>query len=151
MSLTTTTHLNLPGTAAAALAFYGEVFDGRVDLVRYRDAGMPADAPGAELVLFGQVESPSGFRIMAYDVPGGGDALLAGATHRRDGVTTTERPFFVSVRGSSVDEIAQCWERLAADAVVIEAFAASAWSAGSGMLTDRFGVTWVLDVAASAG
>lgn len=25
--------------------------------------------------------------------------------------------------------------------------AASAWSAGFGMLTDRFGVTWVLDVA----
>ncbi|MYR62389.1 VOC family protein, partial [Streptomyces sp. SID625] len=32
---------------------------------------------------------------------------------------------------------------------VVEPLAASAWSAGFGMLTDRFGVTWVLDVAAA--
>ncbi len=35
---------------------------------------------------------------------------------------------------------------------MIEPLAASAWAAGFGMLTDRFGVTWVIDVQApSAG
>jgi PhnB protein len=33
---------------------------------------------------------------------------------------------------------------------VIEPLAASAWSAGFGMLTDRFGVTWSLDVRPAA-
>ena len=32
---------------------------------------MPAEVPGAENVVFGQVESADGFRVMAYDIPGG--------------------------------------------------------------------------------
>ena len=35
-----------------------------------------------------------------------------------------------------------------ADAFVVEPLAASAWSAGFGMLTDRFGVTWSVSVTA---
>ena len=36
-------------------------------------------------------------------------------------------------------------------AVIVEPLAASAWSAGFGMLTDRFGVTWSATVTADAG
>ena len=42
------------------------------------------------------------------------------------------------------------WEKLSASASIVEPFAASAWSAGFGMVTDRFGVTWILSVAAPA-
>ena len=55
-----------------------------------------------------------------------------------------------SVRGTSFDETARRWEALSDGATVVEPFAASAWSAGFGMLTDRFGVTWVVDVDAAA-
>lgn len=41
------------------------------------------------------------------------------------------------------------WNGLAEGGQVVEPLAASAWSPGFGMLTDRFGVTWVLDVQAS--
>ena len=51
------------------------------------------------------------------------------------------------MRGSSLDEVRGYWDRLAVGATVVEPLAASAWSPGFGMLTDRFGVTWVLDVA----
>lgn len=39
------------------------------------------------------------------------------------------------------------WSKLSARATIIEALAASPWSAGFGMLTDEYGVTWVVDVA----
>ncbi|WP_232622160.1 hypothetical protein [Rhodococcus rhodochrous] len=45
MSVSTTTHLNLPGTAREALGFYGDVFGGEVDLTTYAQVGMPQDAP----------------------------------------------------------------------------------------------------------
>ena len=150
MTIITTTHLNFRGTARAALEFYQSVFGGDLSITRYRDVGMPTDAPGAENVVFGQLESDSGFRVMAYDIPGASaGATDAAGARRENGVTLTDQPFFLSVRGDTLDEAQRYWAALAAGAAVIEPLAASAWSPGFGMLTDRFGVTWVIDVAAA--
>jgi PhnB protein len=151
MSITTTTHLNFRGDARAALEFYATVFGGQVTIATYGDFGMPKDAPGADNVVFGQVETEDGFRVMAYDIPGqpGGSASAAGSTRRENGVTVTDQPFFVSVRGETLDEVEAYWQKLSVGASIVEPLAASAWSPGFGMLTDGFGVTWILDVAAA--
>jgi PhnB protein len=83
---------------------------------------------------------------MAYDVPGR-DQPFPGATRRQHGVTVTDSPFFLSVRGDSLNDVGQYWNGLADGATIVEPLASSAWSAGFGMLTDRFGVTWGIDVA----
>lgn len=149
MSIATTTHLNFHGQARAALEFYQSVFGGQVTIATYGDFGMPKDAPGADGVVFGQVESGEGFRVMAYDIPGQPAPVAAGSTTRQNGVTITDQPFFVSVRGQSLAEVEDYWAKLSADATVVEPLAASAWSPGFGMLTDSFGVTWILDVASA--
>jgi len=41
------------------------------------------------------------------------------------------------------------WEGLAKGATVIEAFGPAQWAPAFGMLADRFGVTWIVDVAAA--
>ena len=151
MTITTTTHLNFAGDARAALEFYQSVFGGQATIATYGDFGMPKDVPGAENVVFGQLETAGGFRVMAYDIPGksGGSAVNAGSTHRENGVTVTDQPFFVSVRGETLDEIEGYWGALSVGASIVEPLAASAWSPGFGMLTDGFGVTWILDVASA--
>jgi PhnB protein len=149
MTLTTTTHLNFRGVARQALEFYGSVFGADVTIATYGDFGMPAGVPGADKVVFGQVASADGIRLMAYDIPGQVDAdaaATAGTTRRENGTTVTDRTFFQSLQGDSLDEITRYWDALADGAEIVEPLAASAWSAGFGMLTDRFGVTWVLDV-----
>ncbi|MFB2582765.1 VOC family protein [Herbiconiux sp. P15] len=149
MSITTTTHLNFRGDARSALEFYASVFGGEATIATYADFGMPAEAPGADRVVFGQVQTDSGFRVMAYDIPGQTEgAQPEGSTRRENGVTLTTSPFFVSVRGDSLTEVEGYWQSLSAGASIVEPLAASAWSPGFGMLTDRFGVTWILDVAA---
>lgn len=154
MSITTTTHLNSTGgRARQALEFYAAVFGGTASVTTYGDVGMPADQPGAERVVFGHVATDDGFRVMAYDVPEhAGDAAPtpAGSARREHGVTVTDQPFFVSVRGESLDEVRTYWDRLADGATVVEPLAASAWSPGFGMLADRFGVTWSVDVQPAA-
>ncbi|MFF8327035.1 VOC family protein [Rhodococcus qingshengii] len=150
MSIKTTTHLNFRGDARAALEFYQSVFGGQVTIATYGDFGMPKEVPGAENVVFGQVETEDGFCVMAYDIPGqsGGSAGNAGSTHRENGTTITDQPFFVSVRGETLEEVQNYWAKLSAGASIIEGLAAAAWSPSFGMLTDAFGVTWILDVAA---
>ncbi|RFA16239.1 bleomycin resistance protein [Subtercola boreus] len=154
MSIQTTTHLNFRGEARAALEFYQSVFGGPLVIATYGDFGMPAGAPGASNVVFGQVGSENGFRVMAYDVPGeasisSASAGVAGSTHRENGVTLTDQSFFVSARGETLEEVQGYWSALSVGGTVVESLAAPAWSPGFGMLTDRFGVTWILDVAAA--
>ncbi|MFG1803897.1 VOC family protein [Micromonospora carbonacea] len=150
MAISTITHLNFRGDARAALEFYQSVFGGHLTVVAYGDFGMPKGLPDADKVVFGQVTADNGFRIMAYDVPGGAPAVAAPTVTTRDnGMTLTGERFFVSVRGDSADEVGALWDRLADGAQVVEEFGPSPWAPGFGMLTDRFGVTWILDVAAA--
>ncbi len=137
MTVTTTPHLNFRGDARQALAFYQGVFGGDLAVVTYRDAHAVQDPAEAEHVIWGQVTSPEGFRVMAYDVPG------------RLPWSPGEIPFFVSVRGGDVGEITRLWEKLSEGAAVVQPLAPAGWAPLYGMLKDRFGVTWVLDVAAA--
>ena len=148
MALTTTTHLNFTGEARAALEFYRSVFGGHTTVITYGDFGMPKDLPDADKVVWGQVAADNGFRVMAYDVPGRAAPAASSSTTRENGMTVTDEPFFVSVRGETAEEVGALWTKLADGATVIENYGPSQWAPGFGMLTDRFGVTWVLDVAA---
>lgn len=135
MTITTSTHLNFRGNARAALEHYQSVFGGHLVILTNRDAYAVEDPSEADQVKWGQVTADNGFSIMAFDVPGS------------QGFDRGERSFFVSVRGDSVEEVTSCWKGLADGATIVEDLAASQWSPAYGMLTDRFGVTWVLDVA----
>lgn len=135
MSVTTTPHLNFRGAAKAALEFYHSVFGGRLILVSNADAHSAETPAEADQIKFGQVIGADGFQIMAYDVP-------ASASYDQG-----EKSVFVSVRGDSADEIATLWGRLAQGSTIVEDLGPSAFSPAYGMLKDRFGVTWVLDVA----
>ncbi|WP_280470608.1 VOC family protein [Nocardia farcinica] len=150
MSVHAVAHLNFHGQARAALEFYQSVFGGQITIATYGDFGMPAELPDATKVVFGQVIADNGFRVMAYDVPGADTPIAQGVptTRRENGTTLTTEPFFLSVRGDTVAEVGALWGRLAEGASVIEEFGPAQWAPGFGMLRDRFGITWVLDVAA---
>lgn len=145
MTISTATHLNFPGTARAALDFYQTVFGGQVTTTTYAQVGMPADAPDADKVVFGRLTADNGLGVLAYDIPGR-EEPFAGATRREFGTTITDQPFFVSLSADTLDEITPYWARLSDAATIVEPLAASAWSPGFGMLTDRYGVTWALTV-----
>ncbi len=150
MTVSTTTHLNFRGDARAALEFYQSVFGGELVVATYADFGAPKDTPDADKVVFGQVAAENGFRVMAYDVPATGQSARPSepSTRRENGMTITQEPFFISLRGESVDEITGYWEKLSEGATVVEPLASSQWAPLFGMLTDRFGITWVVDVVA---
>ena len=137
MTVQTTTHLNFRGQAREALEFYHSVFGGERTIVTYGDLGATQGAAQAEHVIWGQVASDQGFRIMAYDV------------QPEKAWNPGENAFYVSVRGPSPEAITAYWEKLRVGASVLQPLGASAWSPLYGMLTDRFGVTWVMDVMAA--
>jgi PhnB protein len=134
MAITSTTHLNFRGNAREALGFYQGVFGGALAAISYKDAHSVTDPSEADQIMWGQVASPEGFAIMAYDVP------------KAMGWDPGQIPFFVSVGGDTGEEVTGYWEKLKDGATIVQPLAPSGWSPLYGMLKDRFGVTWVLNV-----
>ncbi|MET8003680.1 VOC family protein [Nonomuraea glycinis] len=134
MTVKSVTHLNFRGDARAALEFYRSVFGGDLAVVTYKDAGNVQDPAEADQVMWGQVVTDDGFHVMAYDVPA------------RLPYDQGENSFFLSVRGESAQEITAYWEKLTAGATVVQPLAPAQWASLYGMLKDRFGVVWVMDV-----
>jgi PhnB protein len=135
MSVKSVTHLNFRGDARAALEFYQSVFGGHLSVVTYKDAGNAQDPAEADQVMWGQLVADSGFHVMAYDVPS------------RLPWDRGENSFFLSLRGETTEEITAYWEKLSDGAGVAQPLGPAQWAPLYGMLTDRFGVVWVVDVA----
>lgn len=135
MSIETTTHLNFDGDARAALDFYATVFGGEATVVTYAQMSASDDPAWADRVVFGQLSTPAGLRVMAFDVwPGQPYDQGANA-------------FYVYVHGDDVDEVTRYWDALSEGAQIRQPLAPSAWAPLAGQLRDRFGVVWALDVA----
>jgi PhnB protein len=134
MSVNAVTHLNFRGDARQALEFYHSVFGGELTIMSYEDMGNVQEPSEAKQVVWGQVAASNGFRVMAYDVP------LSRPW------SAGEDPFFISLRGASAEEITTFWAGLSKGATVVAPLAPAQWATLYGMLKDRFGVTWVVDV-----
>lgn len=134
MSVQAVIHLNFQGQARAALAFYQSVFGGDIMQVAYGESGQPADAADAGRIIYGQVTAPNGFHIMAYDVE---------ANKPWD---QGRNAFFAALVGESQEEIRTLWNGLADGAHIEQPLAEAEWSPLYGMLKDRFGVTWIVNV-----
>ncbi|WFR73181.1 VOC family protein [Prescottella defluvii] len=133
MTVNVTPHLNFRGNAREALEFYQKVFGGELAIISYADMGNLAPET-ADHVTWGQVEAANGFRIMAYDV------------YPNLPWNQGQDPFFVSVRGTDPEELQRFWDGLADGATIKQPIGPSQWAPLYGQLTDRFGVTWVLDI-----
>lgn len=134
-------YLNFRGQAKEALAFYHSVFGGELTVSSFAELGMD-DVPEAErgLVMHGQLETPAGFTLMASDVP----------SHMEYAVGTNQ--FSISLSGPSGDdaELRGYWQKLGEGATIVEPLATAPWGASFGMLTDRFGIAWLVNISADA-
>lgn len=132
-------YLNFRGDAREALEFYHSVFGGDLTVGTFAEFGM-TDVPETErdLVMHGQLETPSGFTLMASDVPSH-MAWEPGAN-----------AFSVSLSGRSGDdaELRGYWDGLSAGATVQQPLEAAPWGATFGMLADRFGIAWLVNISA---
>jgi PhnB protein len=139
MSIATTAHINFRGQAREALTFYESVFGGKTMIATYADIHQIEDPAQADSVAWGQVEAPDGFRIMAYDVQ-------TAKPYDRG-----QNAFYIALRGTDANEIQTRWDALADGATILTPLAPAVFAPLYGMLTDRFGVTWIVDVATAYG
>ena len=136
MSAQLNPYLTFPGTAREAMTYYQEVFGGDLTLSTFGEFG--ADGEGSEGIMHAQLETPQGFVLMASDTaPGQGDGFTPG-----DHMS-------VSLSGDD-DALRGIWEGLAEGATVTMPMEKQMWGDEFGMLTDRFGIPWMVNIGSTS-
>ena len=120
-------------TARQALTFYQGVFGGELQIMTFGDSGAAQDPAQAQLVMHGQLETANGFTLMASDTPQTMD--LADASN-----------ITVSLSGGEEDLLTGYWNGLSEGATIIEPLVKAPWGDTFGMLVDKFGTRWMVNI-----
>ena len=126
-------YINFRDNARQALEFYKEVFGGDLRVNTFGEYGDP-NQPGADGVMHGQLETDSGFTLMASDAPPGMD-VSSGAGN-----------ITISLSGDEEQQLRGYWDKLSEGGTVTMPFEKQMWGDLFGMCTDKFGVPWMVDV-----
>ncbi|MEU0200132.1 MULTISPECIES: VOC family protein [unclassified Streptomyces] len=126
-------YLTFDGDARQAMEFYQEVFGGTLDLHTYGDFGQP-DAPNADQIMHGMLETPGGFTLMGADNPPGMES-------------PQDSRYSVSLSGDDDAELRGYWEKLSEGGSVSVPLEKQMWGDEFGMCTDRFGVPWMVNIS----
>ncbi len=134
MATRLTPYIMFGDSAREALEFYHSVFGGELVLGTFGEAGMPV-GPGRENhVMHGMLESTGGLVLMGADTPSETGHPTGGAIS-------------LSLSGEDLGELQGYWVALCDGGTVTMPFAPAPWGDTFGMLVDRFGVEWMVNVA----
>ncbi len=128
-------YLGFRDTARQAMEFYQTVFGGELMLSTFAEIQASDDPSENDKIMHGVLTSPSGLVIMGADTP-----------NRMD--YTPGDNFSVSLSGDDEPELRGYWDKLAADGTVTEQLAKAPWGDSFGMVTDKFGVSWLVNISA---
>jgi PhnB protein len=126
-------YLSFGNTARTALEFYKSVFGGTLTLSTFGDGGMAHTPADKDKIMHGQLETPAGYTLMGSDTPADmGEPRGNGA---------------ISLSGDDEASLKGYWDKLSAGGTVTIPLEKAPWGDSFGMLTDKFGVSWMVNIA----
>jgi PhnB protein len=127
----------LDGKAREALEFYRSVLGGELNVMTFGEMG--AEGPVADQVMHGQLETEAGFTLMVADAP---PEMVQ---------VTMGNNISISLSGPAEDgDALRGWfAGLAEGGQVPQPLEPAPWGDEFGMLVDRFGITWMVNIAGS--
>ncbi|MEJ7725857.1 MAG: VOC family protein [Actinomycetes bacterium] len=125
-------YISFAGNAREAMEFYQRVFDGSLTLNTFGEFGQP-DAPGADKIMHGQLETDGGFTLMGADTPPG--------TEHEPGNNIA-----VSLSGDDAEQLRGYWAKLAEGGAVTLPLERQMWGDEFGMCVDQFGIAWMVNI-----
>ena len=128
-------YLNFSGNCEEAFDFYRSVFGGEFLMVmRFKD--VPAEY---------QMADSEAEKIMHVSLPiGPGTVLMGSDTPAAMGPVTNGTNFFISISTGSEAEATALFNGLSAGGQISMPLGKAFWGAYFGMLTDKFGVQWMV-------
>jgi PhnB protein len=127
-------YITFNGNAREAMEYYKSVFGGDLTVNTFGEFGNP-DPAIADKVMHAMVTSPKGYMLMASD-SGPGMTITPGNN------------MSISLSGDPGEGLEDVWDKLADGGSVQVPFEKQMWGDVFGMLTDKYGIQWMIDVVA---
>ncbi|MHA7207546.1 VOC family protein [Arthrobacter sp. MDT1-65] len=134
MAATINTYLSFRDTAAQAMEFYQSVFGGDLQRSTFGEFQMSEDPAEQDKIMHSMLTTPSGQVIMASDTPNGMEY-------------TPPAGHSISISGDDEAELRGYWDALAGSGTAVLPLSESPWGDSFGMCVDRFGVSWMVNIA----
>lgn len=138
MTVNLNPYLSFRDNAREAMEFYTSVFGGELSVSTFGEMNASEDPSEAGKIMHGQLVTPNKLVLMGSDTP--------------NTMEHTGNNAQISLSGGPEDdaELRGYWDRLAEGATVLEALQTAPWGDAFGMLTDRFGTLWMINISAGA-
>ena len=126
-------YLSFKDNARAAMDFYKTVFGGELTVSTFGEGNMARDPSEKDKVMHSQLVVSNGYWLMASDTP-------ASMGQPRPNGT-------VSLSGDDEAALKGYWDKLSAGATITMPLEKAPWGDSFGMLIDKFGVPWMVNIA----
>jgi PhnB protein len=126
-------YLNWRDGARDAMTFYRSVFGGDLTVMSFADMHASEDPAEQDKVMHAMLETPDGLTLMGADTPNNMDFTPAAG-------------FSVSLSGDDEAKLRAWWNSLSDGATVTLPLEKAPWGDTFGMLVDRFGISWLVNV-----
>jgi PhnB protein len=127
-------YLNFRDTTREAMEFYHSVFGGELTMSTFAEMHASDDPAEQDKIMHSQLVTEQGLTLMAADTPNSMDY-------------TTGTNFAVSLSGEDEGELRGYWDKLSDGATVTMPLDKAPWGDIFGMCTDRFGISWLVNIA----
>lgn len=128
-------YLSFRDDAREAMEFYKGVFGGTLTVNTFAEFQASEDPGEADKIMHSQLEAPNGVTFMAADTPNGMEH-------------TPGRNVSMSLNGEDEAELRGYFDKLAEGGTIEMPLEKAPWGDTFGMLTDRFGIHWMVNVSA---
>ena len=135
MDITLNAYLNFEGNAGEAMRFYHSVLGGELIVQTFGEAKMARSPSEENLVVHARLNSGA-ITLMASDAPAGMKTQFGNNVH-------------LSLMGGDSERLTAIFGALAKEGKVDMPLAKQFWGDTYGQLTDRYGVHWMVNIAAS--
>lgn len=136
MSTVLNPYISFKNNARQALEFYHSVFGGKLVLNTFKEFGAAQNPADENLIMHGQLDTDNGLTLMCADTP-------SFMTPHDSGSNIT-----ISLSGENEAELTGYYQKLSAGGTVGQPLDKAPWGDTYGQFTDRFGVDWMVNIAA---
>jgi len=139
MATRLTPYINFGNNAREAMQFYKSVFGGKLTINTFKEAQASRDPSDDNKVMHGQLEADNGLVLMGADTPSGMAAAQPGSN------------ISITLSGDNEPELTGYYEKLVAGGTVVEPLSKAPWGDTFGMLKDKYGVDWMVNISGQPG
>lgn len=127
-------YLSFRDNAREAMEFYKTVFGGKLDMQTFKEFHASQDPSEDSKIMHSMLTADNGIVFMASDTPN--------SMEYRTGTNIS-----MSLSGDNEAELRGYYEKLAAGGTIGMPLEKAPWGDTFGMVTDKFGVSWLVNIA----